>query len=98
MSTTTLRSGQVVPVQEAHSLAPSWGVSCPYCGARNDIDAGAHGPYLVVVGDLDKCGACDGEYVVPLWDGALSLKVTNMLREEVLKLRLMREAIEKGHR
>ena len=60
-ATTTLRGGQVVPVQVARSMAPSWGVSCPYCGARNDLDAGvfAHG----------KCGACDGEYLEP--EGAL---------------------------
>ena len=57
MSTTTLRGGQVVPVQVAHSLAPSWGVSCPYCGARNDA--------FYTYGMNWRCRACLGEYTVP---------------------------------
>ena len=64
MTTTTLRGGRVVPVQVAHSLAPSWGVSCPYCGSRN-------GP----VPDIGWCYACWGSYTVP--PDALSIAQVN---------------------
>ena len=61
MLTTTLRGGQVFSVQVAESLAPSWGVSCPYCQCRNDVG----------IGVPRRCHSCDGMFFMPA--GALSV-------------------------
>lgn len=47
-------SKEFVPMEAGEKLKGSWGVYCPYCGARN----------IIPLRPTQVCYGCDGEFTV----------------------------------